>query len=283
MMFYRWQYRAFFQAGTMAFAAYLAWLGWVNLGPRKPEVGPLRKQVADQIVSQVVEDLRAARQSVGSAAILHFANDPSDYVTDQLRAGIERSGIVDLRDRTFMEKLRNILNLRHPSFGDLGPAVDQGKRLGVQAVVFGKINSFETASGGAEIDFDLSLATVDTGQVLLNKKYQREISAGLLSNAVVQEQMQSIRPAQRFLSWVVIVLLLPVFTIAFIRAMVRKESNRVNAFTLSVYTAVDALLAYLLLGAALTGWFSVLLFIIAVGAALAYNFYIMNFALRLEV
>jgi FtsH-binding integral membrane protein len=95
--------------------------------------------------------------------------------------------------------------------------------------------------------------------------------------------MQSIRPAQRFLSWVVIVLLLPVFTIAFIRAMVRKESNRVNAFTLSVYTAVDALRAYLLLGAALTGWFSVLLFIIAVGAALAYNFYIMNFALRLEV
>lgn len=49
-MFYRWQYRAFIQAGTLAFAGYLAWLGWVHLGPRKPEVGPLRKQVADQIV-----------------------------------------------------------------------------------------------------------------------------------------------------------------------------------------------------------------------------------------
>jgi len=281
-MFYRWQYRAFFQAGTLAFLCYLAWLGWVNLGPRKPEVGPLRKQVADQIVPQVVEDLRAARQTVQTAALLHLANDPSDYVSDQLRSGIERSGIVDLRDRTFMDKVRNLLNLRHPVFADLGPAVEDGKALGVQAVVFGKINTFETASGGAKIDFDLFFASVGNGQVLLNRKYQREVSPGLLSNAVVQEQMQSVRPAQRFLSWVVIVLLLPVFTIAFIRAMVRKESNRVNAFTLTVYTVVDALLAYLLLGASLTGWFSVLLFLVAVGAALAYNFYIMNFALKLE-
>ncbi len=278
----RWQYRAFIQAGTLAFAAYLAWLGWIHLGPRKPEVGPLRKQVVEQIVPQVVEDLRVARQSVGSAAILHLANDPSDYVTDQLRSGIERSGVLDLRDRTFMEKLRNILQLRHPTFADLGPALKQGKSLGVQSVIFGRINFHEMASGGAKLDFDLLFASVDSGQILLNKKYQREISPGLLSNAAVQEQFQSVCPARRFLGWVVIVLLLPVFTISFIRAMVRKESNRINAFTLTVYTAVDALLAYLLLGAALTGWLSVLLFIVAVGAALAYNFYIMNFALKLE-
>ena len=163
--------RTFIQAGTLAFVAYLAWFGWVHLSPRKPEVVPLRKQVADQIVPQVVDDL----------------------------------------------------------------------------------------------------------------KYQREISPVVLSTAVVHEQVKSIRAAQRVLGWLVIVpLLWTVFTITFIRAMVRKESNRVNAFTLTVYAVVDALLAYLLLGAALTGWLSVLLFIVAVGAALAYNFRVMNFALRLE-
>ena len=277
-----WQYRALTQFGVLAVAAYLAWLGWVHLGPRKPEVGSLRKQVADQIVPQVVQDLRAVRQNVRTAALLHLANDPSDYVTDQLRSAIEQAGIVDLRDRTFMEKLRNLLRLRHPSFADVDSALRQGKSLSVEAVIFGRVNSHEMVSGSARLDMDLYFASVNDGQVLLNKNYQRVLTPGLLSSAVVQEQVQAIRPAQRFLGWVVIVLLLPVFTIGFIRAMVRKESNRVNAFTWTVYTAVDAVLAWLLVGAALTGWLFVLPFIIAVGAALAYNFYIMNFALKLE-
>jgi len=282
-MFCRWQYKGLVQAGTLAFAVYLAWLGWVHLGPRKPEVGPMRKQVADLIVPKIVEDIRAARTNIQTVALLHLVNDPSDYVTDQLRSGIERSGIVDLRDRTVMEKARNVLRLRHPSFNAPGPAVKQGKRLGVQAVVFGQVNVFETSHGKAKIDVGVMLAPVDgSGELLLYRNYSHQISAGLFNNAAVQEKMLSVRPAQRFFGWVVIVLLLPVFTIAFIRAMVRKESNRVNAFTLTIYTVVDALLAWLLLGAAITGWFSVFQFIVAVTAALAYNYKVMNFALRLE-
>ncbi len=46
-------------------------------------------------------------------------------------------------------------------------------------------------------------------------------------------------------------LLLPVFTIAFIRTMVRKDSNKTNAFVLGIYTVADALLAWLLIGAAI--------------------------------
>ncbi|MEW6078696.1 MAG: hypothetical protein AB1724_12840 [Thermodesulfobacteriota bacterium] len=266
----------------MAFACYLAWLGWTYLGPHKPEVSPLRRQAADQIVPQVIRDLHEAQLAAGVTALLHLANDPSDYVTDQLRSGIELSGVVDLRDRTFMEKARALLNLRQPVFADISPAVSRGKALGAQNVIFGRINAFESVSGGARIDCDLLIASVESGQVLLSRKYHNEIASGLLSGAAVQEQIHGIRPARRFLSWMVVVLLLPVFSISFIRGMVRKESNKVNAFTLAVYTAADALIAYLLLGAALTGWFTVILFIIAVGAALAYNYYIMNFALKLE-
>jgi hypothetical protein len=230
----------------------------------------------------MVEDVRTGRQTIRNATLLHFANDPSDYITERFRTSLEGSGVLDLRDWTFMEKVRTVLRLRQPSYGDIDAALAKGRSLGAETVLFGHVERFESGPGGAHLELDLTLVTVADGTVVFNKRYGKDSATGLLSNAAVQEQMRSVRPSQRFLSWVVLVLLLPVFTIAFIRAMVRKESNRVNAFTLSVYTAVDALLAYLLLGAALTGWFSVLLFIIAVGAALAYNFYIMNFALKLE-
>jgi len=73
-----------------------------------------------------------------------------------------------------------------------------------------------------------------------------------------------------------------VFTISFIRAMVRKESNRANGFTLGIYTGADALLAYLLLGAGVSSVFSALLFALVVGIAFAYNVFIMTFALKME-
>ena len=87
---------------------------------------------------------------------------------------------------------------------------------------------------------------------------------------------------KRFLAWSLIVLLLPVFTIGFIRGMVRRESNAANAVTLAIYTGVDAILAYLLLVRGLSAWGPVLAWLGAVGAASLYNLYVMSFAVRLE-
>ena len=72
------------------------------------------------------------------------------------------------------------------------------------------------------------------------------------------------------------------FTIGFLRTMVARRSNGVNAFTLTVYTLAHTILAYLLVGAALIGFWSVFFFLVAVVTALAYNVRIMSFALNLE-
>jgi len=79
-----------------------------------------------------------------------------------------------------------------------------------------------------------------------------------------------------------VVLLLPVLTISFIRTMVAKRSNQVNAFMLGIYTLVDALLAFLMVGASFTSAWPVVGFIVASLAALAYNYALMGFALKLE-
>ena len=79
-----------------------------------------------------------------------------------------------------------------------------------------------------------------------------------------------------------VVLLLPVVTISFIRTMVAKRSNEVNAFTLGVYTAIDLILAFFMVGASLQTTGAIVLFVSAGIFSLIYNLTVMNYALRLE-
>ena len=144
------------------------------------------------------------------------------------------------------------------------------------------MDAFESYPSGAKIDLHLRLGTVADRILAVDKRYTKEVVLSPLDPVMVQEKMSKISPAQRFLAWMLAALTLPIFTIGFIRAMVRKESNRANAVTLVIYTAVDAVLAALLLGLSFGSWGSILLFFGALGGAFAYNVFVMSFALRLE-
>ena len=268
--------------GPLIMAGYIFWLGWVNLGPRKPEVGPLRKELADTAVSKIVEDIRQNRGDLRDVILLHFANDPSDYFTDRLRSVIEQRGVLDLRDMTFWEKVRRQLNLRISSPASSEEAIESGRSAGSQGVLFGNLTVFESTPDGASVDVVYHLGDVKTGKLVYTGRFQDGSSSSTLSPAAVKAAVQKFPWFQRSLAWLVLVLLLPVFTIAFIRTMLRKKSNRSNAFILGIYTLVDAILAFLLVGAALSGWWPILVFVVAVAAAFLYNVRIMTFALKLE-
>ena len=279
---YRWLVGFLTLVGSLALVCYLSWLGWTHFGPRKPRVSTARRQVAGQVVSSVMEDLRNNKGSVRTLALLHLVNDPSDCVTDQLRANLEQCGFVDLLDEPVGEKLQRALHLRVASVGELDAARGEGRRLGAQGVIFGKVHAFESYPGGAKMDLEISLADVAGGQAPFTRRYSKEVPSGPFSPVAIEDGPSRVASLQRLLAWGVIVLLLPVFTISFIRAMVRKASNRANGFTLGVYTAADALLAYLLLGAGVASLLSALLFVLVVGMAFAYNVFIMTFALKME-
>jgi hypothetical protein len=266
----------------LVLAGYVAWLGWENLGPRKPDLGLPRKELADRVLSNVIDDIRNSRGEIRRVAVLQFGNDSAGHFTDMLRGVLEQTGVLHLRDRTLSEKARSALNVERPSYQSPDEAVARGRELGTQGVVFGTVHALESYSGGAKIDVEVNLADVSTGRTVLSKRYSHENSLGSTVVASVQETTRKFPWFQRFLGWLLVVLLLPVFTLGFIRAMVRKGSNRANLFVLSIYTLADVVLAWLLVGAALNSWWTVLPFILAVAAALAYNVRIMTFALKLE-
>jgi hypothetical protein len=269
--------------GTLALVGYMAWSGWANLRPEKPQIGTVRKDLADRVISTIVEDIRSSRGELRQAALLHFGNDPTDYFTNGLRRAIEQTGILDLRDRTISEKVRNLLNLRHPSPQPSPEAVVKyGEHVDVGGVLYGAVHTFESYPSGTKIDVEVDLADIATGRNVFSKRYQVETSPGSSILATVQEKARAFPWFQRLFGWLLAVLLLPVFTVNFTRTMLRRRSNEANAFVLAIYTLADALLAWLLVGAALNSWWTVAAFILAIAAAFAYNVRVMTFALRLE-
>lgn len=268
--------------GTLMLAGYIGWLGWGQLGPHKPETGPLRMQAADLAVSAVVEDLRQNRGDIGSVVLLHFTGDPSDCFSDRLRATLEQRGVLDLLDRAFTEKTRDLANLRESAVISPEKAIELAKARGASGVLFGRLVKFESTPGEAILDVEYTLADVASGKTIHAGRYSNASPASELLSPGTTTFVRSFPWFKRGLGWLVIVLLLPVFTIGFIRTMVARRSNGANALVLVIYTSATAILAYLLVGGALVGFWSVSFFVLAVVAAFAYNIRIMSFALKLE-
>lgn len=84
----------------------------------------------------------------------------------------------------------------------------------------------------------------------------------------------------RFFGWLLIVLLLPVFTIHFLVVMTEKRSNRINAFVLITYTGIGAILAWILTVPNRESYASLALFGLLCLLAFWYNVQMMSFAVR---
>jgi hypothetical protein len=272
----------FSKLGTVLLAGYLAWLGWDQFGPHKPEIGPLRKEAAEQAVSAIAEDLRLNRGDIGPVVLLPFAGDSTSYFTDRLRTTLEQRGTLDLQPRSFAENLHAAANLRPPAAGSLDAAIASAQSRGASGVLFGRLLRFESTDVAAALEVEYTLADVATGGVIHQGRFSNTAAPGELFSPEATALVRSIPWFQRGLGWIVVVLLLPVFTIGFIRTLVARRSNGVNAFVLCIYTVVDAILAYLLVGAALAGFWTAAAFVLAVLIALAYNIRIMSFAVKME-
>ena len=272
----------FSKFGTVMLACYIAWLGWGQLGPHKPEIGPLRIEAADEAVNAIVEDLRQNRGNVGPVVLLHFAGDPSDYFSIRLRSTLEQRGVLDLQQPSFIENVRSLATLRESAIISPESALAWAKTRGASGVLFGRLVKFESTPSEAIIDVEYTLADVTSGETIHSGRYSNGSSASELLSTEPTSLVRSLPCLERVLGWLVIVLLLPVFTIGFIRTMVAQRSNGVNGFVLALYTLADAILAYLLVGAALAGLLSIFCILVAVAVALAYNTRIMSFALKLE-
>lgn len=279
-----WLWRCISFLGVLLLAAILVALGWKHFGPQKPQLSTLRQRVADETAVALLGDLRkaCADNSIRSVVLLPLAGDATGYVADSLRSAIEQSGALDLRGRPLDEKVRKQLNLRLDGINQLHQALTRARDPGVEGVIYGTVHAFESLGNGAKLDLELSVGAFAGSEVVFTRRYTKEFSPVLLPGGGAGGDEHRFGLGARVLAWAVAVLLLPVFTISFARATVRQQSNRANALALGVYSLVDIALALLMLGFNFSSWVGILLFLLAAAAAVAYNAFILSFALKLE-
>lgn len=270
---------AFTRVGKGVFLLILLWMAWEYFGPKRPVVSAERKELAHDLAPLIVDDLHAAQPPVTKVALVYFGNDPSGYVTDTLRGELEAKWPLDLLDLSFFQKVWNFLGVRPTCIAEVGDAVEAADHRGVDGVIFGQVLRYDATDDGAVLEVKVAIAQVPSGRVVWSPPaYVETSTGGLLGGA----EMRRIGFGKRLFFLALLVLLLPVFTIGFLRTMARKRENKTNAMVLGVYTAVDVILAILLLGTNFHSTLSVLLLLVAVIAALLYNVALMSQAVHLE-
>ena len=303
--------------GSLAFGLYIAYMGWISLGPEKPEPDKYRKELATAAVNKAVEEIRNSRGDVRTAVMVHFANDPSDFVSDTMRKRLNSSGVLSLEDISFSERLEKILNLRTAGAENEKEALAAAKHHKVQGVLWGKIDTFESSDRGAILTGEWTL-TDKEGNTVCSGKFDENsnpkakpavqeentvANAGGNTAAGTEKETVDLTPIKeelaevaepvratasqvpwyiRFLGFVLLVLLLPVVTISFLRCMVAKKSNGINAFVLGLYTVIGAICAFFMIGGEFNSIWDTLLFLGATAISFFYNVAMMSFALKLE-
>jgi hypothetical protein len=255
------------------------WLVWPTLGPHRPAPSPLLKQDVDESVNVAASDLaaRATPMRIGRIVVLPLDRDDTGYATAALRQALFDRGVGQQLDNPFGEKARDFFGASQPDYDSADRAIKEGKSRGVDAVVFGRVRQ-----EGTETRLDLKLGDVRTATVSpVAANVEHGTAASLVSGGVgIHRAGGATLLMAEILIWAVIVMLVPLFTLGSLQGVLHKNSNSANAFALTTYTMVDALvLAVVLLpsfgfGGALIG--------AAVGATAAffYNVSVMAWVVR---
>lgn len=245
---------------------------WWWLGPEKPKCDSARREAARIAVAQVVDRIRAERGDIKRAAVLHFTNDSTDFVTLTLRERLMEGGLLDLDGTPVGEKFRNLLNFRNQGTYDVEDAIKYGRSHKLDAVIIGSIDRFETVKGGVELTGNVKFIKIDGGIIeipLTNNKIQDGIPP--------PDSTETMSLAMRIFISAVCVFLVPVFSFPFLKLVMRKDSNMATASLLIALLVIDGIIISIMLGTGGT-FFGLAVFLIALAVSFGYDLYMLSFA-----
>ena len=257
---------------------------WWWLGPEKPSCDSARQLAARSAIAQVAERIRTERGDIRRAAVLHIANDPSDYVTLSLRSRLAEGGLLDLDGTPPSEKIRNLLNLRNEGQFDVEKAIEYGKSHGLDAVIIGVLDEFETVKGKAVLKGQLKFVRISKGDVV-DIPFSDDASGGgsaaeiakAVASGAAGEETASLSLTTRILLLSLSIFLLPILAFPFLKMAMSKDSNVAAATALVILLAIDGFIISAALGT--SGTFCGLsVFLIVFAAAFGYDLFMLSYA-----
>ena len=282
----------------VVFACLFCVTAWYWLTPSAIPLATSRKEVADAAVKRMMEDIRANRGAAKTAILLHFDNDPTNYVSDSLRNQILSTGILDLEEVPLIDRIRAKLHLRIPTHATLEEATNATTQAGTDLVIWGQLTAFETTNDDSAVingQFHLidaqTMQTSFTGNI--SSTQDAVVSEPPQDTQVTPVAEQTAAPSvsayettvplyARILAFLFIALLLPMITFPFFRSTAARRSNQANAVVLVLYAAIGGILAFLMIGGSFATPTLTALFFIAFIANVIYDLAMLSYATRLE-
>lgn len=249
---------------------------WWWLGPEKPSCDAVRSQAARIAVAQVVDRIHDERGPIQRAAVLHFTNDPTDFITETLREQLMSKGTLDLDGTPPSEKIRDLFNLRNPGVFNVNEAVRYGKRHKLDAVIIGEVILFETVKGEAVLKGNVKFVKIANDEIvdisLTDKKVVKP------DGTTTKVNPPDVLPLwQRILYMSLFVIAVPILLFPFLKFIMRKDSNLATAGVLVSLLAIDGVIISVMLGT--SGTFCELaVFLIALVAAFGYDLFMLSYA-----
>jgi len=249
---------------------------WWWLGPEKPTCDSVRSQAGRVAVAQIADRIHDERGDVRRAVVLHFTNDPTDYLTETLREQLMSKGTLDLDGTPSGEKIRSLFNLRNPGVYNVDEALKYGKSHKLDAVIIGAVDLFETVKGSAVLTGNVKFIKVATGEV---------VDIPLTDKKIVKPDGMAVKPPfvevtplwQRLLYMALCIIAVPILIFPFLKLVMRRDSNLATAGVLVSLLAIDGVIISIMLGTSGT-FCGLAVFLIALAAAFGYDLFMLSYA-----
>lgn len=248
---------------------------WWTLGPEAKRPDSAQRAVADTACAQIVRELPHDR-GVYKVAVLPFERDYTSYVTDVVRDGLKRTGHYNIKDKGVIEKLRKKLRLDPGEVWGAESALKRGRRLKVDAVVFGSVPEFIQDSGRAGIAVHAVMLRVPGGETMAEVTVREGLSKSLASPGYIEAQLHNTSLMARITSWALICLLLPICFSFVVRRITALQSNFYNFFLLAGFVMLNLALAVIIMGVRLTTWWGWLTILVLIVLSSIYNYGLCN-------
>jgi len=267
------------------------------MAPRRHQVDFLRKTVADEAVHQAVRRM-PRDENVKQLLVADLPGDHTGYLKEQLRAELRSSGKFEVADDTLVQRVKKevlgvakssglisrdlVESIEGDGIRSLEAAIEFGERAGVDGVLFGEVTDFSASDKGSRVDMMLRIVDVKGKRAIFGDNIGNEVKPGPTSPSYVRARIIGSSKGWRLLTWVLVVLLLPLVLSHFLTLLLERESNAANVMALIGLTVIDLLLAFALLGFYVASIAAAGVLIFALLLSLGYNYWIYNLLERLR-
>jgi len=264
----------------------------------RPSVPPLdepRAEVANDVARQVADALgRLAANDWASryVRIARFQGDRYDHVRARIENELpSRTNCRLVTDSVFAEMRDNLAakagrlgvvsavtadGMQAAPVTSLAQALELAQEEKLDYVVCGRVEDFRVELGRAYLRVTVEVADAKSRAIVFTETFESGNGAVFAGRPAQTISDAPRRSGLRIAGWILFVILLPLGTGWFWKRLLDRESNFVNVICLLFLTAIDAFLAWALIGFDLSTAWLWIFFLIATGAAATWNLFILN-------